>query len=184
MKKELSGRFVVSVEVDEDPLDPRQNNYEIGQMLCLHSRYSLGDPHEFTLEEVQDLAIHAENTGGIVIPLYLYDHGGITMNTTGFSCPWDSGQVGVYIMSKADIDSEFGGNRTTARTYIDGAVQRYDDFLTGNVYGFIVTDPNGNDLDSCWGFSGDPEIAMNAGIESANYFIKEAYTQEMALLDQ
>lgn len=30
----------------------------------------------------------------LMLPLYLYDHSGITMNTTGFSCPWDSGQVG------------------------------------------------------------------------------------------
>ena len=33
------------------------------------------------------------NSVAIVQPLYLYDHGGITMNTTGFSCSWDSGQV-------------------------------------------------------------------------------------------
>ena len=24
----------------------------------------------------------------LMLPLYLYDHSGITMNTTGFSCPW------------------------------------------------------------------------------------------------
>ena len=29
--------------------------------------------------------------GMVILPLYLYDHSGITMNTTGFSCPWDSG---------------------------------------------------------------------------------------------
>ena len=31
--------------------------------------------------------------GMVILPLYLYDHSGITMNTCGFSCPWDSGQV-------------------------------------------------------------------------------------------
>ena len=29
-----------------------------------------------------------------ILPLYLYDHSGLSMNTSGFSCPWDSGQVG------------------------------------------------------------------------------------------
>ena len=24
----------------------------------------------------------------VCLPLYLYDHGGITMNTTGFACSW------------------------------------------------------------------------------------------------
>ena len=34
----------------------------------------------------------------LMLPLYLYDHSGITMNTTGFSCPWDSGQVGCCLL--------------------------------------------------------------------------------------
>ena len=49
--------------------------------------------------------IHAMSTHGLIsmlesidgfvfLPLYLFDHSGITMNTSGFSCPWDSGQVG------------------------------------------------------------------------------------------
>lgn len=39
----------------------------------------------------------------VVLPLYLYDHGGITMNTGGFSDPWDSGQVGFIFVSKEKI---------------------------------------------------------------------------------
>ena len=43
--------------------------------------------------------------GMVILPLYLYDHSGITMNTCGFSCPWDSGQVG-WIYASA-MDSSF-----------------------------------------------------------------------------
>jgi hypothetical protein len=32
--------------------------------------------------------------GLVILPLYLYDHGGITISCSPFSCPWDSGQVG------------------------------------------------------------------------------------------
>ena len=46
----------------------------------------------------------------LMLPLYLYDHSGITMNTTGFSCPWDSGQVGWIYASKEDALREFGGS--------------------------------------------------------------------------
>lgn len=38
-----------------------------------------------------------------ILPLYLYDHSGITMNTTGFSCPWDSGRVGFIFAAQATI---------------------------------------------------------------------------------
>jgi hypothetical protein len=37
----------------------------------------------------------------VVLPVYIYDHSGITLNTTGFSCPWDSGQVGWIV---CDLD--------------------------------------------------------------------------------
>ena len=52
----------------------------------------------------------------LMLPLYLYDHSGITMNTTGFSCPWDSGQVGWIYASKEDALREFGGKTFTAAT--------------------------------------------------------------------
>ena len=42
------------------------------------------------------------------LPLYLYDHSGITMNTGGFSCSWDSGQMGWIYATKEDIQKEYG----------------------------------------------------------------------------
>ena len=46
--------------------------------------------------------------GMMILPLYLYDHSGITMNTTGFSCPWDSGQVGWIYADRRRIEAEYG----------------------------------------------------------------------------
>ena len=68
----------------------------------------------------------------LMLPLYLYDHSGITMNTTGFSCPWDSGQVGWIYASKEDALREFGGKTFTAATRkkaedrMRGEVEYYD----------------------------------------------------------
>lgn len=51
-----------------------------------------------------------EAAGLIVLPLHLYDHSGITMSTGGFSCPWDSGQVGyIYVTPKA-LEEEYKGS--------------------------------------------------------------------------
>ncbi len=35
------------------------------------------------------------------------------MNTTGFSCPWDSGQVGWVFVSKKKVREEYGVKRIT-----------------------------------------------------------------------
>jgi hypothetical protein len=114
----------------------------------------------------------------ISLPLYLYDHSGITMNTTGFSCRWDSGQVGFIYVSRSKVREEYGWNRITkAREqqilkYLEGEVETYDQFIRGDVYGFIVEerpeavfDDEGTkvhfdedelweETDSCWGFFG------------------------------
>jgi len=73
----------------------------------------------------------------VILPLYLYDHSGITMNTTGFSCPWDSGQVGWIYATKKDVKKWYGLKRIN-KPYIDkvreillGEVKAYDRYLTG-----------------------------------------------------
>lgn len=120
----------------------------------------------------------------VVLPLYVYEHSGMTMNTSGFSCPWDSGQVGFIYVSYDVAEKEYGYPemklpRSHADKYkrivesLKAEVETYDQYLTGSVYGFIVekltydfekpvgeVDEDDDDLpweqtDSCWGFFGD-----------------------------
>ncbi len=94
----------------------------------------------------------------VILPLYLYDHSGITMSTGQFSCPWDSGQVGYIICDDETIQREFDGDRDKAEKALEAEVAVYDDYLSGNVYGFIVEERVCDDcdtweeIDSCWGF--------------------------------
>jgi len=91
----------------------------------------------------------------VILPLYLYDHGGITMNTGGFSCPWDSGQVGWIYASYEDVRKEYGSlDLDRAESLLKSEVESYDHYLTGQCYGFKLYE-NDNEIDSCWGFFGD-----------------------------
>ena len=96
--------------------------------------------------------------GMVILPLYLYDHSGITMNTTGFSCPWDSGQVGWIYADKRRIEAEYGKvtpeTMEKARQVLEGEVKSYDYFLTGQCYGFQLFRED-VEVDSCWGFLGE-----------------------------
>tara|TARA_R110002072_G_scaffold91307_2_gene203710 strand:+ start:423 stop:1100 length:678 start_codon:yes stop_codon:yes gene_type:complete len=98
----------------------------------------------------------------ILLPLYLYDHSGITMNTTGFHCPWDSGQVGFIFASLEDVRREYGAQRVsgklrrTAEDALRAEVDVYDDYLRGEVYGYVI-ERDGDHVDSCWGYFGDFE---------------------------
>jgi len=95
----------------------------------------------------------------IMLSLYLYDHSGITMSTSGFSCPWDSGQVGFIYVSKERLREEYGRKKVTkklialAENHLKAEVEIYDDCLQGNVYGYRVFN-NDEEIASCWGFLG------------------------------
>ena len=101
----------VEIHIDESPFSPRENS-NLGLMICFHSRYSLGDEHNFkssnynSFEEMEQDIIRKLDVGEL-LPLYLYDHSGITMNTTGFNCHWDSGQVGFIVATKKSIRENF-----------------------------------------------------------------------------
>jgi hypothetical protein len=96
--------------------------------------------------------------GMTILPLYLYDHSGITMNTSGFSCPWDSGQVGwIYAdadMVKKEYDAITPETLERAKNLLESEVKEYDYYLTGQCYGFKLYEGDA-EIDSCWGFLGE-----------------------------
>jgi hypothetical protein len=150
--------LTIEIHNDSDNESPREWD-NLGTMVCFHRRYNLGDKHSMTVEEAKAFVNRKDV---ISLPLYLYDHSGITMNTTGFSCPWDSGQVGFIYVTKEKIRKEYGVKRNVTKKliariigYLKNEVETYDNFLTGNVYGFKIMDAEGTDIDSCWGFYGD-----------------------------
>jgi hypothetical protein len=109
----------------------------------------------------------------IELPLYLYDHSGITMSTGAFGCKWDSGQVGFIYISRVKAAEEWSTDtEERAIACMKSEVEHYDEYLTGNVHGYTVergtrtniTFEDGRDPetsieweheDSCWGFYGD-----------------------------
>jgi len=105
------------------------------------------------------------------LDLWLYDHSGITMSCSHggnpFYCPWDSGQVGWIVTLKEQYMKECRVAedewRERAVEMMEADVGVYDQFLTGDVYGYKLYEaeiPDGDDdpewaeIDSCWGFYG------------------------------
>lgn len=95
----------------------------------------------------------------IVMPLFLYDHSGISISTSK-SCRWDSGQVGFMYITKRDAVVKSGNKYFTKAleektiACLESELKTYDTYLRGDVYGYRILDKEGNDIDSCWGFYG------------------------------
>ena len=159
----------VTIKQDSSPSSPREEFDQLGVMVCFHGNYNLGDKHSYYSDEHngwEDLkkAIMKKENAVAILPLYLYDHSGITMNTSGFSCRWDSGQVGFIYMTKKEAIENWGKKKYTNQVHekavacLEAEVKEYDQFLRGEIYGFIHKDlDTKEEKDSCWGFYGDED---------------------------
>lgn len=161
--------YTLKIEQDSDPQNPRSLDYtdcNLGAMICYHRRYILGDEHSYDKDDYNNWdelrkQLIKDFRNDIILPLYLYNHSGITMSTSPFSCRWDSGQVGFIILDRAQLLKTHGTKRITKElkeklfTYLKGEVETYDQYLTGDVYGYVIEDEDGEEVESCWGYYGE-----------------------------
>lgn len=179
--KELDYKnHIIKIYPDDMLESPRQWD-NLGKMICFHNRYNLGDKHDFSIDEFKEFISKGKDI--ISLPLYLYDHSGITMNTTGFFCLWDSGQVGRIYCTKEQALKEFGGKYMTrklkdkAKEVLLAEVETYDKYLRGDVVGYVVCDEAGEPLDSCWGYY-DIEDATEEAKSIVDYEVEEKAKEE------
>ena len=125
---------------DEHADDPRSWYDHIGKMVCMHERYKLGDEqlnsNDFDCWEQVGNYLMEERDAKVILPLYLYDHSGITMSTGSFNDRWDSGQVGFIYVDRATCVKEFGEKFSVNKIeeILKDEVKEYDYFLRGEVY--------------------------------------------------
>jgi len=154
--------YKIKVYPDGEPLNPREDFDNFGTMVCFHKRYTLGDKHDLQsydfnswLEMEGYLIKHYD---AIILPIYMYDHSGITIRTYPFECRFDSGQIGFIFVSKEQARKELNKKRLMKKDIkkieemLNNEVKYYDKYLRGDFYGFVIDSNEGNHSDSCWGF--------------------------------
>lgn len=182
--------YSLKVEIDDLPPNPRTDYDNFGHMVCWHSQYALGDKHNFpepseflkqlidadndslndlSISELKELA----DKRNVILPLYLYDHSGITISCSHsypYNDRWDAGQVGWIYASYDDIQKELGGvNSKTiekVKQLLISETETYDNYLRGECYGYVI-EKDGVEVDSCWGFLGDLRemlLEMKSGV--------------------
>jgi hypothetical protein len=166
------GNETIKIVNDTDSESPR-NWYNLSEMIFFGRHNHLGDKHNINLPDYDSRdsfkidgaeKISKELDCAVVIPVNLYQHSGTSISTSNgypFNCRWDSGTIGFVVVTKKDIRENWGIKNVTKK-YIkmanDIAVSEVDtlnNWISGEVYGFEVTDENGDHIDSCYGFYGD-----------------------------
>lgn len=132
---ELDNKTTLDIYVDECPYDPRDDPHT-STMICFHARYILGDKHtisrkDFTLWESLERHLRNHYDAKIIKPLYLLDHGGLSISMTPFALKWDSGQLG-FIYATTDLVDEWGEEEIIAT--LESEVTMYNQYISGDVY--------------------------------------------------
>lgn len=209
---------IVKLYYDEDPqhANPREDDGNVGVMLCWHGRYNLGDEQfagdDFSTDVTCSRCdgdgcdgcdgngyvtlslegyLKRERGATVVLPLGLLDHSGISMYVGSGAHPydsggWDSGQVGVIFDTPETRKELTDLSPEGIEKCLRDEVEIYDQFLRGEVYGYVVETKTGEHEDSCWGFLGDLEYVKseaNAAAEHAQSVEEKERTEAIATLD-
>ena len=148
-----------------------------------------------------------EATGEIVwLPISMYDHSGITIWLGGkgghVDAQWDCSTIGFAYVEKCTAEKEgalradknglYNGHKSWqewAYAMMEGEMETYNQYVTGEVFGYMVEGGDGYCDDSCWGFYGTDEIPemIEEAKASIDYAIKKqakAHESNMATLAQ
>lgn len=154
----------IEIYYDEWPESPRDWE-NLCDFVFFHKRYSL--PNELGMDserydswEEMERDIRKKNDVLFVLPVSMYDHGGVSLSIGGPSCPWDSGYIGFIVAQKQKVRNAYGIKRITqkhkqrALRQAESELRTFDQYVNGEVFDFIVRDGNGDIVDSCGGFFG------------------------------
>ena len=166
----LKDGFTFEIDIDEDaysPRDPHMNELW-NKVVSFHRHYNLSDEHDYDQNDYKnweefEAAIVARENPIVLLPLYLYEHGGIRISTTPFGCEWDSGQIGFVYASTMTIDNvgmgpnlteEWGEFQDRLEKGIREDIDLYDLYVSGQNYRLTIYDKEGDVEESIAGFYG------------------------------
>lgn len=184
--------YTGEVRVDEDPINPREDWDNLSKFAFSHKRYTLGDspkvlgwtfnPDNFDGWEEVEKYLFDEEDAFIVRTVSMIDHSGLSIHLGSPKCRWDGGQIGYAYITNAVMDKEFSHLTTEeervkkAEEIIESDVKVYADYVSGDVYYYVVMDSEGEVVESIGGYIGSDGIQQ--AMEEAGHTIRHALHKE------
>ena len=128
---------------------------------------------------VEQYIKHEFDDAEVIIPLRFDDYGSSGSRLSEESS--DNANAVIYVTTET-LQKEWSGDREAARKCMLAEVKEYTQWMSGEVYGYVIKDADGNDLpgtmqDSCWGFIGDSDYVRSEA-NSAAEGVAEALAKE------
>lgn len=185
-----SRNYKLGEEVISDPIDWLAE--KIGWSLSRVYKLAKKNNWRYYSDEVKNYLEVIFFEKFIALPVYKYEHSGISIATSPFGCRWDSGQVGYIYTTKAVIKDIMCLSKVTKKDIekaiasMEAEIKYFNEYIQGENFGFIVEDEDENELESCWGFIGDDfeKNGMIDNIDWEEYFPTLSKDEVVALLNE
>lgn len=129
----------------------------------------------------------------IEVPLYMYEHSGISIscsNTYPYNDQWDGGQCGWCVITKKTVLDNWGDVPDWKQKGVEvilSTVDTYDKYLQNDVWWYRLLEKNADgdweELDACGGFLGS-EITESGMTDNVGHGLDKAIADETAVKSQ
>lgn len=179
--------MTIHICYDENAESPREWD-NVGTIYSNHRDYN-PDGHKIDEIENEDGKLVSEELDRrfIWLPIYYYEHGGLSVSTKRdypYNDRWDSGLFGIIAVEKERLRKERGWEAITKERReqilrsLEGEIETFDSYCRGEVYGYVVEDEEWEHIDSCFGYYGD-EGMKDAILEAKDTIDSVLKTREM-----
>ena len=144
--------YKVIIEEDQDAESPSENQDEHAFIATTRNRYfEVDGPHGETASDIGENLEEREKTH-YVYKLNAMIHSGVYLSITSdlkqYHMGFDSGQIGFLLITRGESEIPHPDK------YAEGMVETWNQYLSGDVWGYVIEDGEQNLIDSCWGFYG------------------------------
>ena len=156
--------MTIRISYDENAESPREWD-NVGTIYSNHRDYN---PDGHKIDEIEneegELVSEELDRRFIWLPIYYYEHSGLTVSTKRdypYNDGWDSGLFGIIAVEKAMVRNDWGWKAITKERReqilrsLEEEIETFDSYCKGEVYGFVVEDEDGEHIDSWDGYYGD-----------------------------
>jgi hypothetical protein len=148
----------INVIRDPEPQSPKDWDNDDAFLVYDHRQFSV-EVKGFDPDSIfQHLSETNKSTyeGYWAFPVYAYIHSGVALSLGRSGYPFND-RWDVSFKGFALVKRQKGWTYTHDKAIKVGQaiVDEWNQYLSGEVYGFQVLDSEGDDIDSCWGFYGD-----------------------------
>jgi hypothetical protein len=157
------GNYTIHIIRDFEPVNPRNEYENFGTLIVFSNRYNLSDNDNYLNRQHLESYLHKNRC--ISLPIYLGCYQEPKLSLDG-----DERYLSGYIfVEKEKVLKEWKTKKIIPeieKQVLDNMkaeIETFNHYIEGNCYGYVITEENEeyeNEIDSCWGFYGEPETIL------------------------